>query len=188
MTNQPETKPLINFDLAEEVPGHVGFLNVCITNSSTGGNSEETYLTLNTDDFGGAGIYVKIDGETVEAGEVQIKLYGALEFMALLQGMGGFLKYYEKRLNTISADMQALTEGSNGTSADDIQYGGTHYKDMAIQPWAVMESVLTPQEFIGYLKGNIIKYSLRQGKKDSPDADKALHYMQKLKELSDSGW
>ena len=183
MTNQPETKPLINFDLAEEVPGHVGFLNVCITNASTGGNSEETYLTLNTEDFGGGGIYVKIDGETVEAGEVQIKLYGALEFMALLQGMGGFLKYYEKRLNKISADMQALTEGSNGTSADDIQYGGTHYKDMAIQPWAVMESVLTPQEFIGYLKGNIIKYSLRQGKKDSPDADKAKHYMQKLKEF-----
>jgi hypothetical protein len=76
-----------------------------------------------------------------------------------------------------------LTEGSNGTSADDIQYGGTHYKDMPIQPWAVMESVLTPQEFIGYLKGNIIKYSLRQGKKDSPDADKAKHYMQKLKEF-----
>ena len=39
-----------------------------------------------------------------------------------------------------------------------------------------------------FWKGNIIKYSLRQGKKDSPDADKALHYMQKLKELSDSGW
>jgi hypothetical protein len=51
MTNQPETKPLINFDLAEEVPGHVGFLNVCITNDSTGGNSEETYLTLNTEDL-----------------------------------------------------------------------------------------------------------------------------------------
>ena len=71
----------------------------------------------------------------------------------------------------------------SGTSADDIQHGGSHYKDMAIQPWAVMESVLTPQEFIGYLKGNIIKYSLRQGKKDSPDADKAKHYMQKLEEF-----
>ena len=188
MTNQPETKPLINFDLAEEVPNHVGFLNVCITNDSTGGNSEETYLTLNTEDFGGAGIYVKIDGETVEAGEVRIKLYGTMEFTALLQGMGGFLKYYEKRLNKIRADIQALTEGSNGTSADDIQYGGTHYKDMPIQPWAVMEAVLTREEFIGFLKGNIIKYSLRHGRKDSPDADKALHYMQKLKETSGSGW
>lgn len=73
------------------------------------------------------------------------------------------------------------------TTADDIQHGGTHYKDMTIQPWAVMEAVLTYAEFIGYLKGNIIKYSLRQGKKDSPDADKARHYMQKLKEIQ-SEW
>lgn len=76
-----------------------------------------------------------------------------------------------------------LTDGLNGTSADDLQYGGTHYKDMAIQPWAVMEAVLTHEEFVGFLKGNIIKYSLRQGKKDSPDAEKARHYMQKLSEV-----
>jgi hypothetical protein len=76
-----------------------------------------------------------------------------------------------------------LTDGLNGTSADDIQHGGTHYKDMTIQPWAVMEAVLTHEEFVGFLKGNIIKYSLRQGKKDSPDADKAKHYMQKLSEV-----
>lgn len=76
-----------------------------------------------------------------------------------------------------------LTDGLNGTSADDLQYGGTHYKDMAIQPWAVMEAVLTHEEFVGFLKGNIIKYSLRQGKKDSPDAEKARHYMQKLSEI-----
>lgn len=76
-----------------------------------------------------------------------------------------------------------LTDGLNGTSADDIQHGGTHYKDMAIQPWAVMEAVLTHEEFVGFLKGNIIKYSLRQGKKDSPDAEKARHYMQKLSEV-----
>lgn len=76
-----------------------------------------------------------------------------------------------------------LTDGLNGTSADDLQYGGTHYKDMTIQPWTVMEAVLTREEFVGFLKGNIIKYSLRQGKKDSPDVDKAKHYMQKLSEF-----
>jgi hypothetical protein len=61
--------------------------------------------------------------------------------------------------------------------------GGSHYKDMALQPWAVMESLLTPEEFIGFLKGNVIKYSLRQGKKDSDDAGKAKHYIAKLKEM-----
>ena len=69
-------------------------------------------------------------------------------------------------------------------SADDRQVGGTHYKDMAVEPWVVMQAVLTPEEFRGYLKGNVIKYSMRQGKKaDSDDADKALHYIDKLKEM-----
>ena len=72
----------------------------------------------------------------------------------------------------------------NGTTADDIQVSGNHYKDMAVQPWHVMESVLTREEFIGFLKGNVIKYSLRAGRKEgSDDAGKARHYMQKLKEV-----
>ena len=70
--------------------------------------------------------------------------------------------------------------------ADDIQAGGTHYKEMDVQPWTVMEAVLTEAEFIGYLKGNIIKYGMRQGKKDSPDAEKCKHYMQKLREFENS--
>jgi hypothetical protein len=68
-------------------------------------------------------------------------------------------------------------------SADDLQFGGTHYKDMAVQPWSVMEAVLTREEFIGYLKGNVIKYAMRQGKKDSPDAEKCMHYAMKLQEM-----
>jgi len=71
----------------------------------------------------------------------------------------------------------------NMIKADDTQAGGTHYKDMAVQPWTVMEAILTRTEFIGFLKGNIIKYSMRQGRKDSPDADKCAHYIQKLKEV-----
>jgi len=69
--------------------------------------------------------------------------------------------------------------------ADETQIGGTHYKDMTIQPWTVLENVLTTDEFIGFLKGNIIKYAMRQGRKDSDDGGKALHYLQKLKELQD---
>lgn len=68
--------------------------------------------------------------------------------------------------------------------ADDKQVGGTHYKDMPVQPWTVMEAVLTQEEFIGFLKGNVIKYSMRQGRKDgSDDAGKAQHYLDKLKEM-----
>ena len=73
----------------------------------------------------------------------------------------------------------------NGTTADDLQVSGNHYKDMPIRPWHVMESVLTREEFIGFLKGNVIKYSLRAGRKEgSDDAGKARHYMQKLSEVT----
>jgi hypothetical protein len=73
--------------------------------------------------------------------------------------------------------------------ADDIQVGGTHYKDMTIQPWDVMEAVLTREEFIGFLKGNLLKYSLRQGKKAGAydDGNKAAHYLAKLEEVQCRG-
>lgn len=79
--------------------------------------------------------------------------------------------------------MVSIKDGANGVSANDLQIGGQHYKEMGVQPWDVMEAVLTPEEFIGFLKGNIIKYSMRQGKKDSDDANKAKHYMMKLNEM-----
>lgn len=74
------------------------------------------------------------------------------------------------------------------STADDYQVDGNHYKDMPVQPWAVMEAVLTDEEFIGFLKGNILKYCMRNGtKKASPqDGEKAKHYLQKLKEVR--GW
>ena len=74
-------------------------------------------------------------------------------------------------------------------NADEVQVGGSHYKDMPVQPWAVMEAVLTPEEFKGFLKGNIIKYSMRQGRKDgSDDTGKALHYLEKLAEVEKPSW
>ena len=68
--------------------------------------------------------------------------------------------------------------------ADDVQVGGTHYKDLDPQPWAVMQALLTPEEYRGFLKGNMIKYAMRQGKKDSPDAGKYWHYKTKLDEMT----
>ena len=75
---------------------------------------------------------------------------------------------------------QKITMHAN---ADDLQIGGQHYKDMGVQPWTVMEAVLTPEEFVGYLKGNCVKYGMRAGKKDSDDAGKFRHYWMKLQEI-----
>ena len=69
--------------------------------------------------------------------------------------------------------------------ADAMQVGGDHYKKMGIQPWELMEITLSKEEFIGYLKGCVIKYAMRDGKKENApdDADKARHYMAKLAEV-----
>ena len=73
-------------------------------------------------------------------------------------------------------------------TADARQVGGSHYRDMQMQPWDVMQAVLTPEEFRGFLKGNVIKYAMRQGKKDgTDDAGKAQHYAQKLAEVQGNG-
>lgn len=64
-----------------------------------------------------------------------------------------------------------------------------HYNELEIQPIEVMQALLTPAEFLGFLKGNIIKYSYRCGKKDDPKSELAKFeryqewYQQALKGL-----
>lgn len=74
-------------------------------------------------------------------------------------------------------------------SADERQVDGDHYKRMTVQPWELMEAVLTYEEFVGYLKGNAIKYLMRDGNKPGADkdAEKAKHYLQKLEEVQSKG-
>ena len=83
-----------------------------------------------------------------------------------------------------SAPATAPAPAPRKLTADSIQVGGSHYKDLDPQPWDVMQTLLSPEEFRGFLKGNMIKYAMRQGRKDSPDAGKYHHYKQKLREVS----
>lgn len=48
-----------------------------------------------------------------------------------------------------------------------------HYQQAAVQPIEYMQMVLTPDEFIGFLKGNILKYTARCGHKDLPAKEAA---------------
>jgi hypothetical protein len=53
-----------------------------------------------------------------------------------------------------------------------------------IQPWEAMESWMTKDEFIGFLRGNIIKYLARAPHKGGvEDYRKAKHYLDKLLSL-----
>ena len=77
-----------------------------------------------------------------------------------------------------------------GMVADAKQVGGTHYTSMPVQPWTAMQAWMTPQEFQGFLRGNVIKYMARAGTKpDVPavqDLKKAMHYLEKLVEVSNA--
>lgn len=66
-------------------------------------------------------------------------------------------------------------------SARSQQVGGTHYTASDIQPWDAMESWMRPEQFEGYLRGNVIKYVARYDKKGGvEDLKKARHYLDKL--------
>lgn len=59
------------------------------------------------------------------------------------------------------------------------QIGGTHYRDLPIQPVEFIH-----RNKIGYLPGNIIKYAVRYAKKGGDeDIRKIIHYCRIILEL-----
>lgn len=64
-------------------------------------------------------------------------------------------------------------------------YGGEitcppHYNN-TIQPWEYMHSCMAPEEYRGYLRGNVIKYISRYTKKGGIiDLNKAQDYLEEL--------
>lgn len=68
--------------------------------------------------------------------------------------------------------------------ANDVQFGGDHYKNMGVEPWDVVDTWSREQR-IGYYRGGALKYIMRMGAKDeSPmEVAKGKHYMEKLLEV-----
>lgn len=78
----------------------------------------------------------------------------------------------------------APAEALKPISANDIQMGGDHYKQHAVQPWDVFDTWPTEQR-IGAYRANCTKYVMRLDSKDTPllNAQKLAHYAQKLVEV-----
>lgn len=73
-------------------------------------------------------------------------------------------------------------------SAPNTKHYDEHYASMVgLEPIELMQLVLSLPEFVGFLKGNIIKYTLRAGKKQGEaaekDAAKAKRYIEWLMKL-----
>lgn len=70
---------------------------------------------------------------------------------------------------------------SGRPSEQTYQVGGDHYLNLGIQPWDAMRAWMTPAEFRGFLRGNVIKYVARfQNKGGVQDLRKARHYLDTL--------
>jgi hypothetical protein len=79
----------------------------------------------------------------------------------------------KQMLDTKRIDMSAL----------DIQISGSHYKDMAIQPWQVMRAGMTRQEYTAYHVGTVMAYLMRhKAKGGEQDIKKAQHHLTELVE------
>ena len=69
----------------------------------------------------------------------------------------------------------------SNNSPNARQVGGDHYKKYAIQPWDYLESIFSQEAFVGFLRGNIIKYVSRYLDKGGvQDLEKCRHYLDKL--------
>lgn len=98
---------------------------------------------------------------------------------------GAAIEFWETKCGACGSEVPKGPRDLLNQAADQRQVDGKHYKDLKVQPWSVMEAILSTDEFIGYLKGCIIKYGMRQDRKEtSPeDGEKCRHYIQKLNEV-----
>lgn len=63
-----------------------------------------------------------------------------------------------------------------------------HYMQQRIQPIRFMQASMSSDEFKGFLKGNIIKYTMREGRKNGlEDIKKAQVYVNWLVEFCETG-
>ncbi len=73
-----------------------------------------------------------------------------------------------------------LNFGAAQAVKDNVNHP-SHYADSAIECIDAMEAMMTPEQFIGYLRGNLFKYQWRYEKKNGiEDLKKAQWYLEKL--------
>jgi hypothetical protein len=65
----------------------------------------------------------------------------------------------------------------------DMVNSPPHYTKGGIETIDYIQAKLSPEEYRGYLRGNLLKYASRLGEKDSDDAGKAAWYAQRLEML-----
>ena len=99
------------------------------------------------------------------------------------------VKRTEERMKEIAAlrpitprqrmELKPVVQQVTTVTPNDVQVGGTHYKEQDIQPWDAIHAW-----GLGFFSGNVVKYVARHNQKGGvDDLRKARHYLDKLIEL-----
>ena len=90
------------------------------------------------------------------------------------------------RVQQMKDHMQTMADIMS-KSARDKQVAGTHYKDMGVEPWDVVDTWPLEQR-IGAYRPGALKYLMRMGSKDEQlqEIKKCGHYIEKLIEVLES--
>jgi hypothetical protein len=91
---------------------------------------------------------------------------------------------YNQNHDMEAAEERRLSIEHEVKTANAKQVGGTHYKDMGIEPWDVIDTWPIEQQ-IGFYRGNGLKYLMRMGAKDesAQEISKGIHVLEKLLEV-----
>ena len=84
-------------------------------------------------------------------------------------GNVGFLIFSDVEEIVPDSDQKETVYVNTGLPKDS-----THYQHTLLQPLEIMQRIMAPEEFKGFLKGNILKYSIRGGNKQGEPAEKDL--------------
>ena len=104
--------------------------------------------------------------------------------MPIAKTMSTMERTWNEELGAENSEWEAHPEKKQ--SANERQVAGSHYKNMKVQPWDVIDS-LPHGQAIGFYRGNALKYIMRSGEKGPAreDYEKAIHYLEKLLEILD---
>ena len=72
-----------------------------------------------------------------------------------------------------------------GSQSPDMVNSPSHYQLNGVEAIDIIKTILTPEEYRGYLKGNTLKYIIREPYKGNPaqDVAKAKWYLSRYRGL-----
>ena len=127
---------------------------------------------------------VKVDGAPLDKGTIVRRKLGKYDDAYSARFMAGYRVGYLRadeveEVPPVPSLAQPVDDFEIPPSdAPDVPQGhprkSSHYQLTLLQPLEIMQRTMTKDEFIGFLKGNIIKYSIRGGHKEGESPEKDL--------------